>query len=164
VYEITALEKKMTAFVIPNAIQITTRQAKYTFTSFLSRDTTFDVMHNIWRLGRPEDSVSMMSGSGRGSLEGPTAGLNGEIAGAITPAVAIAKVPAAKKATICACGRDGKHYAETAMDITIPGTPEKINNMLFASGFIKEFMSENQKLLGEACRFFLNCDPFLTGV
>lgn len=141
----------MTAFVIPNAIQITTRQAKYTFTSFLSRDTTFDVMYNIWRLGRPEDNASMMSGSGRGSLEGPTAPplsvANGDVLGAVLP-VAAAKVPAMKKATVCACGKDGKHYSETAMEAVIPGTPEKINNLLFASGFIKEFMSENQKLLG----------------
>lgn len=141
----------MTAFVIPNAIQIITRQAKYTFTSFLSRDTTFDVMHNIWRLGRPEDNASLVSGSGRGSLEGPSASppgvSNGDAPEAIIPAVVV-KVPALKKATICACGREGKHYPETAMEAVIPGTPEKINNLLFASGFIKEFMSDNQKLLG----------------
>ncbi len=63
IYEIITLEKKMTAFVIPNAIQITTRQAKYNFASFLSRDTTFDVIYNIWRLARPEDTQSLGSGS-----------------------------------------------------------------------------------------------------
>ncbi len=141
----------MTAFVIPNAIQITTRQAKYTFTSFLSRDTTFDVMNNIWRLGRPEDNASLVSESGRRSLEGPSVSppsvSNGDAPGAIVPA-AVVKVPILKKATICACGREGKHYPETAMEAVIPGTPEKINTLLFASGFIKEFMSDNQKLLG----------------
>jgi hypothetical protein len=49
----------MTAFVIPNAIQITTRQAKYTFASFLSRDTTYDVIANIWRLALPEDNLEL---------------------------------------------------------------------------------------------------------
>jgi len=93
--------------------------------------------------------MSMMSGSGRGSTDGAPASATGENAEASVPVPAPAKV-AAKKATMCACGKEGKHYSETAMDAIIPGTPEKINNMMFASGFIKEFLSENQKLLGEA--------------
>ena len=56
-YDVTALDKRMTAFVIPNAIQLTTRTIKYTFTSFLSRDTTFDVIYNVWRLARPEETM-----------------------------------------------------------------------------------------------------------
>ncbi|PPQ79364.1 hypothetical protein CVT25_002634 [Psilocybe cyanescens] len=164
IYEITSLEKKMTAFVIPNAIQITTRQAKYTFASFLSRDTTFDVIFNIWRLARPEDNVSYMS-SGRGSVEGSVlGGINGAGAGkaggagAATAAngvngVSVAAPVAApagappRKATQCTCGKENKHYSETAMDVTIPGTPEKINSLMFTSGFIKDFMVRNQKLL-----------------
>ncbi|KAF8971849.1 GRAM domain-containing protein [Flammula alnicola] len=151
IYEITSLEKKMTAFVIPNAIQLTTRQSKYTFASFLSRDTTFDVIYNIWRLARPEDGVSFVS-SGRGSVDGPI-GLAGS-GGAVgvpgnLPLGPVAAVPAAplRKATLCACGRDNKHYSETAMDVIIPGTPEKINNLMFASGFLKDFMVGNQKLI-----------------
>ena len=78
-YDVTALDKRMTAFVIPNAIQITTRGAKYTFTSFLSRDTTYDVIYNVWRLARPEDSsIGSQLGSARESLEanhdGPASG------------------------------------------------------------------------------------------
>ena len=162
IYEITALEKKMTAFVIPNAIQITTRQAKYTFASFLSRDTTFDVIFNIWRLARPEDGASVMS-SGRPSLDGPSrnsvvGGINASNSavgvGAAVGVAAVpgtgAKVPAVvRKATQCACGREGKHYTETAMDVCIPGTPEKIHNLIFASGFIKDFMTKDQKLMGQ---------------
>jgi hypothetical protein len=120
VCEITTLEKKMTAFVIPNAIQIITRQAKYTFTSFLSRDTTFDVMHNIWRLGRPEDSMSMMSGSGRGSTEGAPASVSGENAG--LPVAAAAKVRCEESYNLCMWqGRqalfrdcDGRHHTRHA--------------------------------------------------
>lgn len=156
IYEITSLEKKMTAFVIPNAIQITTRQAKYTFASFLSRDTTFDVIYNIWRLARPEDG-SVMS-SGRGSIDNvssTTPAQNGT-AGAVTPAPAAggaaAATPAAttKKVTQCTCGKEGKHYTETAMDVVVPGTPEKIHALIFSSAFIKDFMVTNQKLMGES--------------
>ncbi|KAF8079145.1 hypothetical protein FPV67DRAFT_1403562 [Lyophyllum atratum] len=141
--EITHLEKKMTAFVIPNGIQLTTRQAKYTFASFLSRDTTFDVIYNIWKLERPDDaSIS----SGRGSYDAPGmdqvlngAGANGTPAGAMSIPV--------RKATTCTCGKDGKHYSETALDTVLPGTPDRIHNLIFASGFIKDFMAVNQKLM-----------------
>ena len=65
VYEIISLEKKMTALFIPNALQITTRNSKYTFASFLSRDTTYDVIHNIWRLVRPDAESLSGEVSGR---------------------------------------------------------------------------------------------------
>ena len=158
IYEITSLEKKMTALFIPNAIQITTRQAKYTFASFLSRDTTFDVIYNIWRLARPEDGASGPS-SGRASVEGlpNTGSITGSAVTMANSAVSVAPVPApaaaaagtpVRKATQCTCGKEGKHYSETAMEMAIPGTPEKIHNLIFASGFIKDFMAVNQKLLG----------------
>jgi hypothetical protein len=131
----------MTAFVIPNAIQITTRQAKYTFASFLSRDTTFDVIYNIWKLERPDDasSASGPQGSFDHSLEqiieSDISGMNGSI----RPLT---------KLTQCLCGKEGSHFSETALETVLPGTPEKIHNLIFASGFIKEFMAVNQRLLG----------------
>lgn len=148
IYEITNLDRKMTAFVIPNAIQITTRQAKYTFASFLSRDTTFDVIYNIWRLARPDDAASIMSGSqdGRGSLEGNRSGL-GHITEDGEVEAKKSDIPV-KKATMCACGKEGTHYTETALDTIFPGTPDRIHNLIFASGFMKDFMRVDQKLLG----------------
>ena len=161
--EVTTLEKKMTAFVIPNAIQVTTRQARYTFASFLSRDTTYDVIYNIWRLQRPDDARSMRSG--RGSMDVPTSASalaleatrsasgppreGGGGGGAVPKKVA-------RRATQCTCGRQGKHYTETAMEATFPGSPEMIHNLMFASGFIKDFMSVEQKLTGTA--------PLLTSI
>ena len=148
IYEITTLEKKMTAFVIPNAIQLSTRQAKYTFASFLSRDTTFDVIYNIWRLARPEDALAIGSRS-RSSIDGP----DGSAAGAVGAIGIVAGVNGGvvaplRKATLCACGKDGTHYLEIAMDTVMPGTPDRIHNLMFASGFMKDFMAGNQKLLG----------------
>jgi len=134
--DILNLEKKMTAFVIPNAIQLTTRATKYTFASFLSRDNTFDVIYNIWRLARPDDSRNP---SARGSMEDS----------ARPPLIANSSggVKAPPKVTCCACGKDGQHYSETALETVLPGTPEKIHNLMFASGFIKNFMSVDQKLI-----------------
>ena len=145
-YDVTALDKRMTAFVIPNAIQVTTRNAKYTFTSFLSRDTTFDVMYNVWRLARPEDSsIGSQLASARGSLELSSESTEPNGAPAVNGKVK-AKIPS--KATQCACGRAGQHYSEVAMDVVLPGTPEKIYNLLFTSGFIKDFMRNEQRLMG----------------
>ncbi|KAL0069461.1 hypothetical protein AAF712_003494 [Marasmius tenuissimus] len=148
IYEITALEKKMTAFVIPNAIQITTRRAKYSFASFLARDTTYDVIYNIWRLARPADTVEVsvagkeigeegvgaLGGNSETSVAQPGGGGGGTSAAA------------GPKKTTCGCLKEGKHFTETALDTVIPGTPDRIHNLLFASGFIKEFMSGEQKL------------------
>ncbi|KAF5345991.1 hypothetical protein D9757_014358 [Collybiopsis confluens] len=163
--EIISLEKKMTAFVIPNAIQMTTRQAKYTFASFLSRDTTFDVIFNIWRLVKPEngtlspvsDNASIASGSreGPGGLtshvlegtiigDGTSGGGGGGEIGALGGSGAAA---VQNKVTYCKCGKEGKHYTEVAMNTVIPGTPEKIHNLMFTSGFIKDFLVGNQKLM-----------------
>ena len=89
VCEITALEKKMTAFVFPNAIEVSTRQAKYTFTSLSSRDTTFNVINNVWttrRLDRPEDTFVIGSKS-QGSMDGHDSGT----------------------IVLCACAKDGTH-------------------------------------------------------
>jgi hypothetical protein len=138
----------MTAFVIPNAIQITTRAAKYTFASFLARDTAYDVIFNIWRLARPEDGPPEDENMGRPALDVShipgRASPNGSATMSIAPAVA--PIP---KVTYCACGKEGKHYAELAIDTVLPGTPERIYSLMFASGFLKDFMRENQKLEGK---------------
>ncbi|KAF8211697.1 GRAM domain-containing protein [Mycena galopus ATCC 62051] len=139
IYEITTLEKRMTAFVIPNAIRVKTNRADHTFASFLSRDTTFDVIHNIWRLARPGDAGSIGSGSMEGAVniaEGTVIG--GGAAGSVAPK--------AHKATTCACGKQGSHFTQIALDTVVPGTPDRIYNLMFASGFMKDFMAVNQKL------------------
>ncbi|KAJ7122965.1 hypothetical protein C8R44DRAFT_876157 [Mycena epipterygia] len=142
IYEITTLEKKMTAFVIPNAIRVGTARADYTFASFLSRDTTFDVIHNIWRLARPGDAGSI----GSGSMEGSVAHIaEGTIIGGLASTAPGGKPQ--RKATTCACGKEGLHFTETAMETVLPGTPDRIYNLMFASGFMKDFLAVNQKLL-----------------
>lgn len=43
-----------------------------------------------------------------------------------------------------------KNLKEVCMDSIFPSAPEKIYNLMFTSGFMKDFWSENQKLLGSA--------------
>jgi len=144
----------MTAFVIPNAIQITTRTTKYTFASFLARDTAYDVIYNIWRLARPEDGLSEDELIGRPAMDvsqtPDSISPNGSGTMSIAPVVV-----QVYKVTFCACGRDSNHYSESVLDTVLPGTPERIYNLMFASGFLKDFMRENQKLEG-ASSFFLH--------
>lgn len=157
-YEVTALDKRMTAFVIPNAIQVTTRSAKYTFTSFLSRDTTYDVIFNVWRLARPEDSsMTSLLASPRGSLDEKDRADDGSPSsnGDTSSGGQQPKSRAVNKITQCPCGKAGQHYSDTAMDCVVPGTPEKIYNLMFTSGFMKDFMRDSQKLQGEAWVFNL---------
>ena len=63
-------------------------------------------------------------------------------------AAAAAKPKSTQGPTKCACGEKGDHYAEKAMEAVFPSTPESIYNLMFPSQFIREFMSENQKLTG----------------
>ena len=69
------------------------------------------------------------------------------------------RLPRPEKVTTCACRREGKHYSELVIDTAISGTPERIYNLMFASGFLKDFMRENQKLEGKFCFFF---SPFIS--
>ncbi|KAE8356160.1 hypothetical protein BDV28DRAFT_2953 [Aspergillus coremiiformis] len=51
--EIVAIEKESTAMVFPNAIAIQTLHARHTFRSLLSRESTYDLMINIWKINHP---------------------------------------------------------------------------------------------------------------
>lgn len=157
-HEIITLEKKMTAFVIPNAILITTKNNKYTFASFLSRDNTYEVIHNSWRMSGADISGNG-GGSMRTSFDSAESGRTGMEATRVNGVKSSEptggkEVPGkAPKVTKCQCGKDGSHYSEVAMEAVFPGTPEKIHNLIFASGFMKDFMREEQKLLGAYPRF-----------
>jgi hypothetical protein len=50
--DMLAVEKKNTAFVIPNAILVMTKDAKLFFASFLFRDSCFQLMVDTWKRAR----------------------------------------------------------------------------------------------------------------
>ena len=82
--------------------------------------------------GNP-DSTS----SARASLEGISTDQVGHLNGA-----------AVNRVAQCACGRSGNHLSEVVLEAIVPGTPDCIHNLMFASGFIKDFMTVKQKLIG----------------
>ncbi|OXV10702.1 hypothetical protein Egran_01537 [Elaphomyces granulatus] len=57
--EVVAIEKETTAMVFPNAIAIQTLHARHTFRSLLSRESTYDLMVNVWKTSHPSLTSSV---------------------------------------------------------------------------------------------------------
>lgn len=173
---------------------------QHNFASFLSRDSTYDLITNIWRISHPnvpaavalpnegvsinpdvveaveakEEAVAAAAGGDdkkakskspkrskktkQGTmlfepsepLGGPAGTHDGEVMTTNTnnPATAPKHVKVDHAPTKCACGTE--HFKNVAMDTTFPTTPEKIYNLMYQSGFMKQFWAESQKLTG-AC-------------
>ncbi|VUC21812.1 unnamed protein product [Clonostachys rosea] len=51
--EIVSMEKRSTALLFKNGLMISTLHSKHVFASFTSRDATYDLIVNIWKLGHP---------------------------------------------------------------------------------------------------------------
>ncbi len=57
--EIVSVEKRSTALVFKNGLMISTLHAKHIFASFASRDSTYDLVVKIWKLGHPSLQSSL---------------------------------------------------------------------------------------------------------
>ncbi|KAK3997413.1 hypothetical protein QBC44DRAFT_315995 [Cladorrhinum sp. PSN332] len=57
--EIVSVEKRSTALVFKNGLEISTLHSKHIFASFASRDTTYDLIIKIWKLGHPQLESSL---------------------------------------------------------------------------------------------------------
>ncbi|KAI9033981.1 GRAM domain-containing protein [Phycomyces nitens] len=147
VSDIVEIEKRSTAIIIPNAIQISTLHAKHSFASFLSRDQAYDLLVDVWRCVRPpqqpiedqkvsesddEDSDSSEAQSEAGPRPRPVS----------SPAEKTAQV---QDKTECECGRTNSHYPTIVMDQTFDCPMEKIFQLLYEGDFIKTFLADVQK-------------------
>lgn len=59
--DVVSIEKRNTAYLIPNAIVVKTLQNRYTFSSLVSRDVTYSMLVNIWRLSAPSAAAQQMA-------------------------------------------------------------------------------------------------------
>ncbi|KAJ1667992.1 hypothetical protein IW140_002425 [Coemansia sp. RSA 1813] len=57
--EILSMEKKMTALIIPNAIQISTLHAKHAFSSFMYRDSAYNQLYDLWTKSKSEKNAGL---------------------------------------------------------------------------------------------------------
>lgn len=219
-----SLSSSTSTFSFSSTSPSTTSQ--HTFASFLSRDTTYDLIGNIWRMVHPvvpmsaglPDAYDNRSNAGHSHIESDeegdgnaeeTGGGGASSTGVEQPQKAKRRLrgfrrprggtgestkPASGSADASATnggaggngangsgGADGKSgddrsreasgsgsataaekphaptsdtcdvlrgLKETCLDSVFPGRPEKIYNLMFTSGFMKDFWAENQKLLG----------------
>ncbi|KAG8702014.1 hypothetical protein FRC08_003756 [Ceratobasidium sp. 394] len=141
--DVLGLEKRMTAYVIPNAILVQTYSSEYTFASFLTRDTVFDVMQSLWH-PPPKPPAQLENGE-----NGASAGEDAEAAReeGVEEGAASGDDTAGHEPTQCVCGKEGQHYSIPVIDAIFPGTPEKIYELMFKSQFISDFLSVDQKLM-----------------
>ncbi|GAA5939686.1 hypothetical protein JCM1841_001151 [Sporobolomyces salmonicolor] len=63
--EIVTIEKRMTAKIIPNAIEVRTLHATHTFVSFIARDAAYDLLVAIWHHAHPHEELTRVKGRGR---------------------------------------------------------------------------------------------------
>jgi hypothetical protein len=178
--EVISIKKSTTAFVIPNAIQVATMHARYSFASFLSRDTTFELLGNIWHISHPSiPSVAMpdyeaevseaeepgeeglprkrinltakRKGAGKKEQLGPSTAM--ERVGSSHSAVSDTNEPKKKRThKVTSIPADVKQYSNVCLDEVFTSSPEKMYNLMFTSqAFMREFWATNQKLTG-ACR------------
>jgi len=57
--EIVSIEKRSTALLFKNGLEISTLHSKNIFASFTSRDSTYDLIVGIWRIGHPNLTTSL---------------------------------------------------------------------------------------------------------
>lgn len=57
--EIVSVEKRSTALLFKNGLMISTLHSKHIFASFTSRDSTYDLIVKIWKLGNPDLKSSL---------------------------------------------------------------------------------------------------------
>ncbi|KAG9240895.1 hypothetical protein BJ878DRAFT_429296 [Calycina marina] len=57
--EIVSIEKRSTALLFKNGLEISTLHSKNVFASFTSRDSTYDLIVGIWRIGHPNLQSSL---------------------------------------------------------------------------------------------------------
>ncbi|KAG9098079.1 hypothetical protein FRC06_006833 [Ceratobasidium sp. 370] len=137
--DVLGLEKRMTAYVIPNAILVQTYSGEYTFASFLTRDTVFDVMQSLWH-PPPKPPGQLENDENNATTEEDEEAAEEDVASE-------GDGTAGHEPTQCACGKEGQHYSTSVIDAVIPGTPEKIYELMFKSQFISDFLSVDQKLM-----------------
>jgi hypothetical protein len=72
--EIVSIEKRSTAKVIPNAIEVRTLHATHVFASFIARDASYDLIVTVWRHVHPEADAVAEAAASKSMMHGPVAG------------------------------------------------------------------------------------------
>lgn len=87
--EVISVEKRSTALLFKNGLMISTLHAKNIFASFTSRDSTYDLIIGIWKLGHPNLRSSLngvtLEGTGGDKTEKDDGGTRLSRPGSVSP-------------------------------------------------------------------------------
>ncbi|KAL0073693.1 GRAM domain-containing protein [Phycomyces blakesleeanus] len=151
VSDIVEIEKRSTAIIIPNAIQISTLHAKHSFASFLSRDQAYDLLIDVWRCVRPPQQPIEGQKVSETDYESDTSESTFSSSSSIgssprpRPASPAEKSAQVQDKTECECGKNNSHYPVIVMDQIFDCPMEKIFQLLYEGDFIKTFLADVQK-------------------
>ncbi|KAI8977931.1 GRAM domain-containing protein [Pilobolus umbonatus] len=146
--EITRVEKRMTAKIIPNGITIYTDTSKHIFASILSRDQVYDQIVKIWDLNKkvssvihsPHTSVHADHESDD-SIDSDTQSIKSMMKNNRPRSISNsyrAPVPVPQRRE-CPCT---EQLSYVAMDYCFDGTVELVNRLLYHTEFIKRFLEK----------------------
>ncbi|KAK9474604.1 uncharacterized protein V1510DRAFT_373612 [Dipodascopsis tothii] len=169
--EVVAIEKKTTVGLFPNAIVVQTLHARNVFASFISRDSTYELICSIWRTGsgidyHTDDTMDSGDEAGEndddddddddeeedgtvgddtaesGAVEAPATG-----AAAAEPVLAPEDGPAKHAPTQCGCGQD--HYDKVVCDATFSAPLGKVCNLLWSDNttWIENYLNNVLRIL-----------------
>ncbi|KAK9373427.1 uncharacterized protein V1513DRAFT_449161 [Lipomyces chichibuensis] len=162
--EVMAIEKKTTVGLFPNAIVIQTLHARNVFASFISRDSTYELMCSIWRNGEQAASSDSLDESGsesEGDLDtfggeesegesvvedGESEKVSGDVSENATGGEDIG--PLKHPPTKCAC-KANEHYEKVVCDSSFSVPIGRICNLLWAEDttWIESFMKNVLKVM-----------------
>ncbi|KAK9365166.1 hypothetical protein V1509DRAFT_633984 [Lipomyces kononenkoae] len=159
--EVMAIEKKTTVGLFPNAIVIQTLHARNVFASFISRDSTYELMCSIWRNSEQAASSGSLgesdseSGSYLDSIGGDESdresvterGESEKVSGDVSEnAIGAEDIgPLKHSPTQCAC-KPNEHYEKVVCDSSFAVPIGRICNMLWGEntnwmeGFMKNVL------------------------
>ncbi|KAI8445098.1 GRAM domain-containing protein, partial [Phakopsora pachyrhizi] len=146
--DVASIDKKMTALIIPNAIQVVTLHSRHTFASFLSRDSAYDLITSIWRISHPAVPPRSLSSSSSTTCSNasPPENSNNNVQHSSLVNPKKQAVVENHLVTSCKCSGSDEHFKDIVLDATYPIYPEKLYNILFQSDFLKNFWVESQNL------------------
>ncbi|KAK9244106.1 hypothetical protein V1506DRAFT_542465 [Lipomyces tetrasporus] len=162
--EVMAIEKKTTVGLFPNAIVIQTLHARNVFASFISRDSTYELMCSIWRNGEQAASSNSSEDSGMESDgDGDTFGLEESDGESAVESGLAEKVPGEGSEngiggvdigplkhppTKCGC-KSNEHYEKVVCDVSFPAPIGRICNLLWGDNttWIESFMKNVLKVM-----------------
>ncbi|KAK9479373.1 hypothetical protein V1514DRAFT_304927 [Lipomyces japonicus] len=165
--EVMAIEKKTTAGLFPNAIVIQTLHARNVFASFISRDSTYELIFSIWKNdenieNNSDDDLEASSSSDEGEEDsnaelskknanhGGNAVADGQVASGIKPEdwKPDEMGPLKHGPTNCKCGPD-EHYDKVVCDQSFNAPLGKICTLLWNDNttWIQNYLINVSKIL-----------------